>query len=232
MCFVKKYTSLFKHVKSTVILLVCFMFLFFIFQYEAAPLVVAVPKATMEVEVSQEAHDPSDSLYGLSLAENAIEDRGVEWGQVALYGLSTLGIWLADGLLSLAVQKMGQFLVRKELEGQAGPWSKFALKVLRICPRWAFTQRDVRRAEETAHHARTFCDTMEEADRIYQERRRMAAEARPVAENANVTIQDQEETFRPRITSTEKKKVIICHKPICFLKMRVKHIMNLPTDMS
>ena len=180
------------------------MFLIFIFQYEAAPGEVVAPQVAMTAEAS-----PSDSLYGLGMAETAIEEGGVEWGQVALYTLSTVGIWIADGALSWAVHKMGQWLIRMELEGRATPWSRHALRALKVCPRWAFVAPSVRRSEVTIHQAKTFCDTMEEADRVFQARRRVVVEARPVTEDANVTTQDQEETFRPPVTSTEKKKVMI-----------------------
>ena len=152
---------------------------------------------------------PSDSLYGLSVAEVAIEDQGVDWGQIALYTFGSVGVWFLDGALSWAVHKIGQWLIRRELQGQAGPKSRLALKVLKTCPRWAFTAPMVRRSEVTVHQAKTFCDTMEEADRVFQESRRVrAAGARTVAEDR--TEQDQEESFRPPVTSTEKKKVMIC----------------------
>ena len=176
------------------------MFLFFIFQYEAAP---EVPKVE-----DPPAYMPTDSLYDLNMAETAIEDGGVDWLQASLYGLSTIGIWIADGAISMMVHKAGQFLVRKELEGQAGPWTKFALRVLQTCPRWAFTQKDVRKAEETIHIAKTFCDDIEETDRVYVENRKKWREETEARRKADTSVQDPEELFRPPVTSTEKKKVI------------------------
>ena len=178
------------------------MFLFFIFQYQAAPEVAKVEALP--------AYTPTDSLYDLNMAETAIEDGGVDWGQVALYSLSTVGIWLADGALSWAVQKMGQILIRRELQGRAGPWSRFALKSMQTCPRWAFTQRDVRKAEETIQVAKTFCDDIEETDRVYVENRRKWREETEAQKRTDLNVQDPEESFQPPVTSTEKKKVMPC----------------------
>jgi hypothetical protein len=159
------------------------MFLF-ILQYESATTALVAEDTTVA----------SDSLNGAGLAETAVEDGGVDWGQVSLYSLSTVGVWLVDGMVSWAVQRTGQHLLRRELEGQAGFWTRLALKALYSCPRWAFTAREIRQSEETLHQVKVFCESMEETDRTYQQRVRERTEA-------------AEEVFEPRVTSTEKKKV-------------------------
>jgi hypothetical protein len=92
------------------------MFLF-ILQYESATTAL----------VAEDIPLASDSLNGAGLAETAVEDEGVDWGQVSLYSLSTVGVWLVDGMISWVVQRTGQHLLRRELEGQAGLWTRMAL---------------------------------------------------------------------------------------------------------
>ena len=121
----------------------------------------------------------------------AVEVMASPWShlelQIAASVLMAIGLWVIDLGVSYAINEVGAYLYRFELEERSNLVTKVLSKLMMLFPSWVATRERIQTAESS----------------FLEARKSMLLTKLP--DQANTISDPDKTTFKPAVTSTEKK---------------------------